>query len=565
MKSTKALTCLLVSVFTTVTMMSGCNSTTNSVEKTNAIQSTALPPITYTIKSVAPGKSWDFKDTPVGKKFFDKTGVDFTMEYSVGDEQQNISLLLAGDELPDLVAPHYIVAPFIDAGKVLDLTSLIEKNAPNYKKYLGTTWDRMKWSKTDQKRYYFAANAGETLEQFDYINWFLLQNAVVVDQNYPELTTLDQYENAIKSYVQKYPTIEGQPTIGLSLVCDQWRWILSLTNPSMIAAGVQSSGEVYVDPITKKITYRITRPEEKEYYKWLNHMYNTGLLDKEAFTQTYDQYKAKVAAGRVVAVTDMGWEIMESEQVLRKEGKFDRTYGAYPITVKEGEMNASFAGGRVLSSPAADLIVTTSCKSPERLMKFVEYFNSEEGQILANWGIEGQNYDIVNGKRVFKQSEKDQILTNPDYSRTSGVGLLLGGFPSRPDGTKDSTGQYFTINSKEDVTKNYSVVEKKVLSAYKVETFADLFPSPDKFPLRNWVSESTIVNLIPADSDAKVIYTKMQDVIKKDVVKAVMAKADQFDAEWNNFLTDMDKAGQKTFEKTCEDLMKEQLDIWGIK
>jgi putative aldouronate transport system substrate-binding protein len=564
MRKNKRLMGLISATMVTMTLLSGCKNVTKETGNTNGKEGSAEnEPITYTIKSVSPGKEWNLKDTPVGKYFFEKTGVNFKLETSVGDEQQTIALLIASDNLPDIVAPHYNVGPFIDAGKALEVSGLIEKYAPNYKKALGTYWDRLKWSKTDQGRYYLSLPE-QTPEPFDNRNWFFLQNAVVMDQGYPEIKTLAQYEKAIKTYVQKYPTIEGKPTIGMTLLCDQWRWILSLTNPAMMAAGVQSSGEIYVDPQTKKVTYRVRRPEEKEYFQWLNHMYNEGLLDKEAFTQTYDQYKAKIATGRVLAIADMGWEFGESEKALLQQGKPERTYGTYPVVLKEGIKNSAFCGDRQLTTPAAELVITKNAKSPERLFKALNYIMSEEGQILNFWGIQGQHYDIVNGKRVFKQEELQKKKSDPEYGLKSGIGLL-GVFPHYLDGVKDSSGQYFTLSSKEDVISQYSEVDKKVLAAYGKKTWGEFFPQPKEFPIRQWPSEGMIVNKFPADSEGKLIFNKLQDIIKKDIVKAIVSKPEQFDAAWNEFLSDMEKAGVKKFEQACEDLIKEQLDIWGMK
>lgn len=44
-------------------------------------------------------------------------------------------------------------------------------------------------------------------------------------------------------------------------------------------------------------------PYAKTYYKILNQMWNEGLLDKEMFSQNYDQYLAKISSGRVVGFT----------------------------------------------------------------------------------------------------------------------------------------------------------------------------------------------------------------------------------------------------------------------
>ena len=59
-----------------------------------------------------------------------------------------------------------------------------------------------------------------------------LQHAVLKELGYPQINTLEDYENALKAYMKKFPTIDGKKTIGLSLLIDTWQWYIDLSNPS---------------------------------------------------------------------------------------------------------------------------------------------------------------------------------------------------------------------------------------------------------------------------------------------------------------------------------------------
>lgn len=535
----------------------------SSQEAQGAAAEPSLEPITITVRNVYAGTNVETKGTPVGDIIFEKTGVNMKLEYSVGDENQTIALMIASGDLPDMVIPHYNVAPFVEARCAMELTDLIEEHAPRYKEALGTAWDRMVWSKEDQGRYYLTAPE-QYPEPLDYFNWFFLQHAVVQELGYPKMETLEDYENAIRTYVEKYPTIDGQPTIGMTLLCDSWRWMLSLTNPAMMAAGTQSSGEYYVDPETRKVEYRILREEEKDYFRWLNHMYNEGLLDKEAFTQTEDQYKAKIATGRVLALTDMGWAFADATQALRQDGKEERLYGAYPLVLKEGIVNTSMCGERALLTPGLDSLITTSCEHPERILQLIDYYVTDEGQILGNWGIEGVHYDIVDGKRVFRKEEMEKRTVDTEYSAKTGIGLF-NFLPGYTDGVKDATGQYYTVSDKESILAEYTETDKEVLEAYGKETWADFFPKPTDFPIRPWPGEGALVNNLPADSDGAVAFQKVQDAVKKGVINAIVSKPEEFDTAWDQLKKEMENAGLSTFTSAMEDLMQEQLEIWGME
>src|SRR5690606_26339995 len=108
-----------------------------------------------------------------------------------------------------------------------------------------------------------------------------------------------------------------------------------VTNPAFLTTGAPDDGEVYIDPETYEVTYHYRRPVEKEYFRWLNHINNIGLLDPEAFTQKEDQYKAKIATGRVVGVIDQDWGFQDAVNSLKAEGKFEQTYAHFPITLTE--------------------------------------------------------------------------------------------------------------------------------------------------------------------------------------------------------------------------------------
>lgn len=56
-------------------------------------------------------------------------------------------------------------------------------------------------------------------------------------------------------------------------------------------------------------------------------------------------------------------------------------------------------------------VVSADCENPELTIAWVDYLFSEEGAMLANWGVEGETYVLdENGKPQFT----DLILNNPN-------------------------------------------------------------------------------------------------------------------------------------------------------
>ncbi len=373
------------------------------------------------------------------------------------------------------------------------------------------------------------------------------------------MKTLKDYEKAIQTYVDKNPTIDGQKTIGLSLLAEDWRIMISVTNPAFWATGAPDDGEYYIDPKTYEAMYHYRRPEEKEYFRWLNHMNDVGLLDPESFVQKYDQYLAKIASGRVVATIDQEWEIGEAENSLKSAGKHERAYGHYPITLDDSYKAANFQ--QTGFSGNWGVGITVDAEDPVRAIKFLDFLSSEEGQILTNWGIEGKHYTVVDGKRVitpeFLEMKKND---NNTFKQTTGVGNY--NFSLRNgDGVLDSTGNYFTTNNPVQILENYSPVEIEVLKGYGATYWKDLFPKEDEFPIKAWGAAWNIP--VPNDSPNTVFNKKMVDITRKRIPEAILAKPADFDKVFDTMLQELDKAGVKEMEKNYTELVKARVKLWN--
>ncbi|MDB4867122.1 MAG: polysaccharide transporter substrate-binding protein [Cohnella sp.] len=515
-------------------------------------------PITLTMFGADPNPNWENMESPVGKKITEITGVKLQMEYAIGDQKQKISLMAASGEYPDLIFAHGNENILVDAGAYLDLTDLIEKYGPNIKKLYGDYLSRLRWNGQDKSIYYLGS-FGVNDKQWKPATGFELQHAVVKDLGYPKLKTLQDFENAIKTYKDKHPTIDGQPTIGLSLLADDWRYKITVTNPAVFSTGGPDDGEWWVDPETHKAKFHYTRPEEKEYFKWLNHMNAVGLLDKESFVQKYDQYNAKISSGRVIALADANWEYVDAERALRQAGKDDRMYGMYPITLREDIKYADFQSAGY--SAGWGVGISKTAKDPVRAIKFLDWLASDEAQILNYWGIEGVHYKIENGKRVIPPEEMAKRVSDPEYGKKTGIGVFTYPFPQQGIGVLDPSGQTYTTDSLEQIKANYTAAEKDVLSHYGVEMWKDLYPPTESFPVKPWGAAWQIN--IPQNTDAAVIAQKCEDIVKKKVPQMILAKPGEFDRIWDEFMADLDKAGVHKMEDEFSKLLADKIKLWN--
>lgn len=538
----------------TNTNASTTTNTTNNVDGDKADQ-----PIKFSFFSSDPNPNWNNMQDDVGKAITAKTGVTLDAEFAVGDPEQKVALIAASGKYPDLISAKNDISKLVDADAMLDLTDLIEEHAPNLKKVYGDYMKRLKYSNEDQAIYVIPSYDAMDQTYIKAGGGFELQHAVVKELGYPRIRTVQDFEDAIKQYKDKYPTIDGKPTIGLSLNGDDWHTYISVTNPAFYATGAPDDGEYYIDPKTYEATYHFRRPEEKEYFRWLNHMNDINLLDKESFVQKHDQYNAKIASGRVLGLIDQDWDYGDGENALKAAGMFERTYGHYPVTISEEYLDHSYQRAGFLAGYGVGISV--DCADPVRAIKFLDFLASEEGQILSNWGVEGKQYNVVDGKRVIPEDVNNQKNNDAaSFQKQTGVGTYTLMSAHYGDGVLDSTGNFYTTNFPEQLFSSYSEAEKATLDAYKIEKWKDLFPNEKDFEVKPWGVAYNIT--LSGEDEVTILFNKMKDITWRSIPGIILAKPDQFDKLWDDYMKELDKAGVEKMEKGFTEHIKERIELW---
>ncbi|MFK3937807.1 ABC transporter substrate-binding protein [Alkalihalobacillus sp. NPDC078783] len=501
---------------------------------------------------------WDNMQSPVSEVVKEETGVTINAEFDVNGGDQKISLMAASGDYPDLIMPKGNASTLVDSGALLDLSDLIEEHAPNLKAIYGDYFDRLKWSNEDEA-IYILATPPVNQTYWQPATGFMLQHDVVQELGYPDIRTVDDFEKAIRSYKEMYPEIDGQPTIGLSLLADDWRILISTTDPAAFATGSTGDGEFYIDPDTYEAKLHYRRGEEKDYFRWLNHMNDEGLLDPESFVQKYDQYLAKISSGRILGLIDSDWQVGEAQRALRESGMQERMHGMYPVTLNEDFKHPNFQETGYLGGWGIGISV--DCENPVRAIKFLDFLASDAGQILQNWGIEGEHYTVEDGKRVISEEEMAERDNNANYQKDTGIGVMKGFAPAYGDGVEDSTGQTYTIASPDQIKDSYTDTEKEVLEAYDAELWKDLYPQEDEFPPKPWGAAYNIA--VPSGSNLELILQRCLDLTKRKVPEAILASPDDFDRVWDEFMSELESAGVEEAEKEYTELIKNRVELWG--
>lgn len=514
-------------------------------------------PITFVFYN-ADGKEDPWTD-PVAQAITEATGVTLETQYPVEAGGNQIALMIATGEYPDLIFAKGDAGLLIDNNSLIDLSELIDTYGPHIKELYGEDYDKLRYSASDPSIYQLCSGQVDN-EILKSSGTAQIQWAAILADDYQIPTTLEEYEKLIKKYLAANPIIDGQKTIGITLCCSDEHWYTTLSNPSgYIANGAPDNGQWIIDE-NYNATYKHAVEGQKEYYKWLNRMHKEGILDPEFATQTYEDYLEKIASGRVIALLDADWNYREAEQVLCADGKYDRTYAGLPVTLNKSVKCS------VLRKPALSvgwgIGITTSCKDPVRAIQFIDWLCTEEGQVLTNWGIEGVNYYYdEEGVRCRTEEEKKRASEDANYPEETGVGMHNYPFPRYGANALDSTGNYYSTINKKNVIEDYNIVQKKVLEHWGTAMLTDIFPQSDTFP----ETEYAPVWSQAFSSDFITLEEKLNAISWRRLIQCIVCDSEEFDAEWDAFQEALIAAGRKEAEQQVSKVIKSQAEFWKNK
>lgn len=534
----------------------GSSTETGSAAEASSSGETAddKSPITFEYFN-ADGKNGNW-DNPVAKAITEATGVTLDVSYPVasqGDAKEDVALMIANDEYPDMIYAKGSATDLYQAGALIDMTDLIEKYGPNIKKMYGAEMEKLKWSQDDPGIYQLSY-AGVNQKTLTTGGSCQIQWAALKENDYKYPKTLDEYEKMIKSYLAAHPkTEDGLDMIGITMSASDWHWMITLGNPAgLIADASPDNGQWIIDD-EYNVHYKHVTDEEKEYFKWLCRMYNEGILDPNFATQTDDDYIAKVASGRVVAITDAEWHYSQCEATLVADGKVDQTYVGLPVTLREDQVEKAllYQGTTV----GWGIGITKSCEDPVRAIKFLDYLCSDEGQILYHWGIEGENYFLDdNGQPYRTDEEVAKAQSDPDYGKNTGIDNYTG-FPIYGTGSYSEDGFPYTPTTKESVIANYNTAEKEGCEAMGFEMLTDMFAQPEEFDLLPYSALWAYQQ--PQELAEK--QTILDEIAWPGLVKCVTGTEDEFDGNWKSMVQELTDNGLADAEEAMTEFLATKL------
>ncbi len=530
---------VLLAAMMTMSLLAGCGGTTPSASSTpagdastesKADEGEAKETATeFTLATAVGGDvNPEVGEWWLWKKYEEKTGIHINwrfIEPAAVAEQKN--LIMMSDDMPDAFwAINFNADEMINygtAGKFVNLAPYIDKCLPNMKACLESVNGGMASMMMPDGAIY---SMMEFMDDYPQITCRYLINQNWLDKaklSVPK--TVDELSAAFAAFKGKDmngngDTTDDYPIYPVTGLIEQMEQLL-MGSYGVGNNGIQPIAQMYYLDKDNKPQFLYTSDGIKQIWQLFADWWKKGYMHPDTFgTIDYEKWVTAGMNGQVGMFTWVtknylysdAWKDYTAISVLQGPDasiKPVMSWTDYPV-----RENGSFC-------------ITSACKDPETLMKWADYFYSDEGMNFSWFGIEGETYNLnADGKPVFIDEIKN-------YEQGAQLGafqygfLCYGSFPTR-----------FPKSLEVEIARGLDQpgAGGERLSAYD-EDCAKYCPQNLMFALKSTPEEGTTLSALSTD---------IGTYLKEARMKFCTGEWN-FEGDWDNYVSQMKKMGADQF------------------
>ena len=475
-------------------------------------------------------------DNEIADMIAEKWGVKIKETWLTGQTAAEATgTLIAGGEYPDYIDSDDM-SMLVDAEALVPLDDYIDQY-PEFKAAWFTDEEWEKFRQPDGHIYWinpFGNTKGATKDTTHNDEAFWIQVRVLEWAGYPEIKTMDQYFDLLESYIEANPTMEdGTENMAYTILCEDWRYFC-LENAGQFLGGYPNDGSVIVNKSTMTIEDYNTSDDTIAYFKKLNEEYNKGYVDPESFTQTYDEYIAKLSTGRVLGMVDQWWDFAYTvNDVFKQQGLDEKGCNYVPLglTTEEGMENRWHTYDDTVNQ-ASGVAISVDCEDPDAAFKFlVDCAMDQELHDLRFWGVKDVDYSVDENGLFYRTDEQRTNWSDTSYQASHRCQYS---YMPQWKGTSDDG---INANKPEEQPSEFmnDMAEplKNCFNAYGVTTYPEMIGSVQEtngawFPMYSYSNNFT------TETPGGVAWTKMGEVKHEWLPKVVMAE--DFEKGWAEYM-----------------------------
>lgn len=424
----------------TVTSKAGSSTTKPNVKIPSNMNLTGFPivkkPTTLKIMVNTSASQPDFNKVKMFQAYEKMTNVKIDwINIPSGSTRQKVMMAFASNELPDAflkcgnILTNNTIYTFAKDGMIYNLNTNdnLKHFAPNFYKFYSSKSSVKKALTFANNSVYSFPQGVEAIPNKVAGKLFINQKWLnKVGKKMP--TTTQELYDVLVAFRDKDPNGNGRKD-EIPLSAPNYNYITYMLYG---AFGIGNRGvhHPYVDFDEKTGKPRLigATSQYKQYLEYTNNLYKESLLDNNIFTMTDSAYVAKLAEGKVGAfcytnlatIPDNIGEQFAGIDVALKGPNGDQIW--YPV---RSDLHSTGA-----------FVITSACKQPEVAMRWVDYFYSDEGNLLYNYGVEGVSH-VKNSDGTYKFVDSVYKAVNNGLTFDAAVSphVAVGG--SNPIITKD--------------------------------------------------------------------------------------------------------------------------------
>lgn len=304
------------------------------------------------------------------------------IEFDKSELEEKTNLLLAGGDYPDFFFKNTAGAEDslgVEDGILIPLEDLIREYAPNMTALLDEL-DGWKYITASDGHIYSLPCIQERANHYP-INAPMWINKRWLDNlGLAEPANMEELDTVLRAFKEQDANGNGDPDdeVPFTFAVNQFPPYLFL---QYMEDGLHMS-KFYLAVIDDELVYYpLTDGFKDNYLSVLTSWYQDGIIDQNAFTQKYEEMTVN---GKAADIHGMFFRSTPSGQVgTERQGD----YTMVAITSEYGMPTTS----KILTKAMS---ITDKCKNPEVLIAWADWFYTEEGRMVAEFGIEGESYEL---------------------------------------------------------------------------------------------------------------------------------------------------------------------------
>lgn len=383
----------------------------------------------YMIKDLGQASSLsDWNEHPMLQVIQEKTGVDLELQaVSQTNGADMMNLMLASGDYPDMIESLTYATGFaaaMDDDIVLEITDMIEENAPDYYKLLAENPDYKKSIATDDGRIgIFSSITQGSRGPSD----GLMVNQDWLDECQLEApVTFEDMENVLLAFKDKYDLTDPLYMVGDGVLDNDQ--LSASFGVALKFNSITGDGGFYVDE-NGQVQFGYAQKGYEEYVTLMHSWYEKGLLSSDFVSNTTDYMNDDLIgeiASQKTGIFSRGDGLID---MLRNISGSNLVALADPV-VEEGD-TIHLGNSEMLPSTGTGVVVTTGCQDPETCCQFLNWWYTEDGFIAGTYGQEGVSFNFDDaGKPQYTEmmtSTEGTTLSSQKIDYCGPIQLLIDG------------------------------------------------------------------------------------------------------------------------------------------